>query len=123
MNDRLILAGCMGTGKTTVGRLCARALSYDFVDADAEIVSRVGMSIPQYFDRYGEAAFRLVEAALVRELITHPSTVIATGGGMIVDAVNRRALLAAGTCVCLTASPEAILSRVDPSTRPMLRGG
>jgi shikimate kinase / 3-dehydroquinate synthase len=122
MSRPLVLAGFMGTGKTTAGRLCAERLGYDFVDADHEIERREGMSIPQVFERKGEPYFRQVEAALVRELIGRERVVIATGGGMIVDAANRRALLGAGVCVCLTASPDAILSRVDASTRPMLRG-
>ena len=123
MSELLVLAGFMGTGKTTVGRLCARQLGYDFIDADAEIERRQGMSIPQFFEQEGEDAFRQVEAALVQELITRHKAVIATGGGMIVDAANRHALLGAGVCVCLTATPEAIMNRVNPATRPMLRGG
>jgi 3-dehydroquinate synthase len=122
MSELLILAGFMGTGKTTLGQLCARELGYEFIDADVEIERRYGMSIPQFFTEKGEAAFRQVEAALVQELITRKRAVIATGGGMIVDAANRQALLGAGVCVGLTATPEAILSRVDASTRPMLRG-
>lgn len=122
MSELLILAGFMGTGKTTVGRLCARALGYEFVDADAEIEQRYGMTIPQFFTEKGEAAFRQVEAGLVQELAARRRMVIATGGGMIVDPANRHTLLNAGVCVGLTATPEAILSRVDASTRPMLRG-
>jgi shikimate kinase / 3-dehydroquinate synthase len=117
----LILAGFMGTGKSTVGQLCARQLGYEFIDADVEIVRREGMSIPQVFEHKGEAYFRALEAALVAELIQREQVVIATGGGMIVDEANRRALLRAGVCVGLTASPGAILSRVDAATRPMLR--
>jgi 3-dehydroquinate synthase len=122
MNKSLFLAGFMGTGKTTVGRLCAQALGVPFIDADEVIEQREGMRIAQVFEQKGEAYFRQVEAALVQELAHEPRAVIATGGGMIVDAVNRRALLNAGVCVGLTASPDAILSRVDASTRPMLRG-
>lgn len=122
MSERLILAGFMGTGKTTVGRLCAERLGYDFVDTDAEIERREGMTIPQVFEQKGESYFRQVEAALVQELIGRKHAVIATGGGMMVNAANRRALLDAGVCVCLTASPDAILSRVDAGSRPMLRG-
>ncbi|HEY3341175.1 MAG TPA: shikimate kinase, partial [Anaerolineae bacterium] len=96
MSELLILAGFMGAGKSTVGQLCARELGYEFIDADAEIEQRYGMSIPQFFVEKGEAAFREVEAALVQELVTRRRVVIATGGGMLVDALNRRALLQAG---------------------------
>ena len=123
MSNLLILAGFMGAGKTTVGRLCARQLGCEFIDADDEIVRREGMSIPQVFEQKGEAYFRAVEAALVAELVGRERAVIATGGGMIVNDANRHALLRAGVCVCLSASPAAILARVDAATRPMLRGG
>ena len=123
MSELLILAGFMGAGKTTVGQLCAQRLGYDFIDADELIVQREGMSIPRIFELKGEACFRRVEAALVQELIQRRRAVIATGGGMIVGETNRRALMGAGVCICLTAAPGAILQRVDASTRPMLRGG
>lgn len=122
MSRPLILAGFMGAGKSTVGQLCARQLGYDFVDADDVIVEREGASIPVIFEQKGEAYFRRLEADLVQELCRRNDTVIATGGGMIVDRANRHTLLKAGVCVCLAASPDALLARVDASTRPMLRG-
>ena len=122
MSKPLILAGFMGAGKTTVGQLCAQQLGYDFVDADDVIVEREGVSIPAIFERKGEAYFRRIEADLVQELCKRSDVVIATGGGMIVDPTNRHALLRAGVCVGLTATPDAILGRVDAGTRPMLRG-
>jgi 3-dehydroquinate synthase len=127
MNDTpLILAGFMGTGKSTVGRLCARQLGFDFVDADAEIERREGLRIPHIFETHGEAYFREREAALVAELVQRQRVVIATGGGMIVDDASRATLLAAGVCVNLAASPEAIAQRIGEDAaarRPMLRGG
>ncbi len=121
MNRPLILAGFMGAGKTTIGQIAARHLGYDFIDTDAEIERREGLSIAQIFEQKGEPHFRALEGALTRELASRERIVIATGGGMIVDPANRAALLQAGVVVCLTASPEAILRRVDASTRPLLR--
>ncbi|MCL6511789.1 MAG: 3-dehydroquinate synthase [Anaerolineae bacterium] len=128
MSERnLILAGFMGSGKSAVGRLCAQRLGMDFVDADEEIARREGMTIPEIFERCGEAYFRACERALVDELRARRRCVVATGGGMIVDDANRAALLASGTVVCLTAAPEVILQRVGgeaaAQARPMLRGG
>jgi len=128
MSERnLILAGFMGSGKSAVGRLCAQRLGMDFVDADEEIARREGMTIPEIFERCGEAYFRACERALVDELRARRRCVVATGGGMIVDDANRAALLAGGTVVCLTAAPEVILQRVGgeaaAQARPMLRGG
>lgn len=123
----LILAGFMGTGKSTVGRLCAQRLGLDFVDADEEISRREGMPIPAIFASRGEAYFRDRERALVTELSDRRGCVIATGGGMIVNDDNRAALLGSGVGVCLTATPDVILQRVGgeaaAAERPMLRGG
>ncbi len=121
MSKPLILAGFMGAGKTTIGKIVAAQLGYDFIDTDAEIEQRAGLSIAQIFDQKGEPHFRALESALVREVVGRERIVIATGGGMIVDAANRAALLQAGIVICLTAAPEAILRRVDASTRPLLR--
>jgi len=127
MNERnLILAGFMGSGKSVVGRLCAQRLGMDFVDTDEEIARREGMTIPQIFERCGEAYFRARERALADELRARRGCVVATGGGMIVDDASRADLLASGMVVCLTAAPEVILRRVGgeraAQARPMLRG-
>ncbi len=123
----LILAGFMGTGKSTVGRLCAQRLGLDFIDADEEISRREGMPIPAIFASRGEGYFRARERELVAELSARRNCVIATGGGMIVDDDNRAALLSSGVGVCLTATPEVIVQRVGgeaaAAERPMLRGG
>ncbi|GIV84134.1 MAG: shikimate kinase [Candidatus Roseilinea sp.] len=119
----LILAGFMGTGKSTVGRLCAQQLGLPFVDTDEEISQREGMPIPAIFASRGEGYFRARERALVAELSARRNCVIATGGGMIVDDDNRAALLRSGVGVCLTATPEVIAQRVGSAAaaeRPML---
>jgi len=128
MNERnLILAGFMGSGKSTVGRLCAQQLGMGFIDTDEEIARREGMSIPEIFARCGEAYFRACERRLADALRAQRGCVIATGGGMIADDEVRATLLASGTAVCLTASPEVIVQRVGGESaaqaRPMLRGG
>ena len=125
-NRNLILAGFMGVGKSTVGRLCAEQLGYAFVDTDLEIERREGMSIPQMFARKGEAYFRAREAELTQEIAGLEKLVVATGGGMIVNDANRAVLLGAGVCVALTASADEILQRLGPEAaarRPMLQGG
>ncbi|GIL14213.1 MAG: shikimate kinase [Chloroflexota bacterium] len=125
MNDRnIILTGFMGTGKTTVGRLVAEHLERPFVDTDAEIVKQAGKSIAEIFATEGEPAFRHIERRLCRFLAAQSGLVIATGGGMLVDAGNREVMLASGMVVCLMADPETILARLqdDPTERPLLRG-
>ena len=122
----LILAGFMGVGKSTVGRLCAQQLGYVFLDTDIEIERREGMSIPQVFAQKGEAYFRAREAELVQEIATREKLVVATGGGMIVNDASRAVLLGAGVCVAMMASVDEILRRLGPEAaarRPMLQGG
>ncbi len=124
MPPNIVLTGFMGTGKTTVGRLLAERLGRPFVDMDAEIERRTGRSIPEIFAQEGEAAFRQQEAALAAELGQQSGLVIATGGGTLLAAQNRRALGANGIIVELYASPDALVERLRAETaqRPMLAG-
>jgi shikimate kinase len=111
----------MGTGKTEVGRRLARALGRTFVDTDRLVEARAGRSVAAIFMDEGEAGFRSREREAVASVCGLPDAVIATGGGTLVDAENRRRLAAAGSIVCLTASAEAILRRVGAAeSRPLL---
>ena len=122
----VILAGFMGVGKSTVGRLCAQRLGYEFVDTDIEIERREGVSVAQIFAQKGEAYFRARETDLTQEIASRNGLVVATGGGMIVNDANRALLLGSGVCVALVAAPDEILRRIGPDAaarRPMLQGG
>jgi len=121
MRRNLVLIGFMGTGKTTVGKLCARELDYAFCDSDAEIVQRAGKSIPEIFADEGEEAFRQYERETIADLAAQEGLVIATGGGAVLDSVNAEVLRETGTVVLLTAAPFVVLRRVgDARTRPLL---
>ena len=102
----------------------AEKLSRPFIDTDEEIVRRVGMSIPEMFQRQGEQGFRHVERRMCRFLAAQGGYVISTGGGMLIDDSNRDVMLASGMVICLTASPESIMARlsVDNIERPLLKG-
>lgn len=121
----VVLTGFMGTGKTTVGRILAHLLGYEFVDTDAVIEARHG-PIPAIFADQGERAFRAFEREIATELADRRGLVIATGGRMMVDTDNARRLGATGDVFCLTASIDTILDRVDADAdgppRPMLAG-
>lgn len=124
-NDRnIVITGFMGTGKTTVGQLVADRLGRPFMDTDAEIMQRMGKSIPEIFAEEGENGFRHIERRLCRFLSAGRGLVIATGGGMLVDAGNRNVMLASGIVICLTAAPDAILERLkdEAGERPLLQG-
>jgi shikimate kinase len=124
-SDRLIvnlaLIGFMGTGKTSVGRLVAEQLHFDYLDTDELIQSRTGRTITEIFSTDGEAAFRKMEQELVGELAARTKTVIATGGGLPMNPQNLVSLKTHALVVCLWASPEKIWERVKNQThRPLL---
>ncbi len=121
----IILTGFMGTGKTTVGKLLAQQLNYTFVDTDHLIEEKCTLSIPDYFKKYGEKAFRLQETEIAKELSSQKSLVVGTGGGMMLNPVNVNLLEKSGHIFCLTATAEEIYQRVsqDQGTRrPLLAG-
>jgi shikimate kinase len=116
--SRIILIGYRGTGKTTVGRLLAARLGWEFADADEHIEAAAGKSIAAIFADEGEAGFREREAAALRELCGRDRLVLATGGGAVLRADNRELLRNAGFVAWLTAEPETIWERLrgDPTT-------
>jgi len=122
-NKNIILTGFMATGKTSVGKTLASQIGYDFVDTDELIESRIGMTIAEFFQKEGEAAFRKMEADLARELADQSGLVIATGGRFMLDGDNAATLGKSGRVFCLVATPEEILKRVgsDNSVRPLLQ--
>ena len=83
-----VLLGFMGAGKTTIGSLLDPA----FADMDALLVQRLEMPISDYFARYGEDSFRQQESLLLQELLNQESSVIATGGGIVLKPENRELL-------------------------------
>ena len=117
----MVLTGFMGTGKSTVGRILAQRLDYQFVDTDALIVVRNGRSIADIFAQDGEEAFRQMEADVARELGQATGLIVATGGRLLLDDANAAALGQNGRIFCLTASPETIYRRVKHDRgRPLL---
>ena len=117
----LVLIGFMGTGKSTLGRLCAAELGYGFCDSDHVLEAREGCTIAELFAHEGEARFREREREVIAELAATPNLVIATGGGAVLDTSNAARLRQTGLVVLLTAPPDVILKRVGRSrTRPLL---
>ena len=124
-NDRRIvniaLIGFMGAGKTSVGRLVADQLHFDYLDTDEIIQARTGRTITEIFSTDGEPAFRKLESELVAELADRTRIVIATGGGLPTNPANLASLKTHALVVCLWASPEKIWERVKNQThRPLL---
>jgi shikimate kinase len=126
MTDRhLVLVGLMGAGKTTVGKRCADRLGRAFLDTDELIVAAAGVPFDELWAAEGELGFRARERAAVTDAVASPvPLVISCGGGTVLDPDNRRTLRAAGVVVWLTASSEALASRLKgDDSRPLLAGG
>jgi len=117
----LALIGFMGTGKTSVGRLVAESLHFDYLDTDEMIQSATGKTVTEIFKNDGEKNFRALEEKVVVELASRVKTVIATGGGLPTNPKNLASLKKHALVVCLWASPEKIWERVkNQSHRPLL---
>lgn len=118
----ILLAGMMGSGKTSVGRALAGRLGWDFIDTDARIEAEAEQSIAEIFRRGGESRFRALERAVL-ERLPERRAVIALGGGALVAEENRALLRGKGTLVWLDAPAESLLERVgDARERPLLAG-
>jgi shikimate kinase len=119
----IVLVGLMGAGKSTVGRRLAQRLHLPFVDADNEIETAAGMTIPEIFERFGEPYFRDGERRVIARLMDGKPKVIATGGGAFVNEETRQLILAEATAVWLDADVEVLVDRVRRrDSRPLLRG-
>ena len=112
----------MGCGKTAVGRVVSKVSGFEFLDTDQFIEDHVGMGIPRIFEEQGEDSFRQYEREVVALLANQENTVIATGGGLLVDRSNMDAMKQYSMVFCLWASSESIWRRVkDKSHRPLLQ--
>lgn len=112
----------MGAGKTTVGRQLARRLGRPFYDSDHEIVERTGVPIPTIFEIEGEDGFRRRETQTIQELTEDDGLVLATGGGAVLRAENRRRLHDTGWVVYLNVPPVLLYERTrNDRNRPLLQ--
>jgi len=109
----LVLIGYRATGKTTLARLLAERLGWEWIDADVEIERRAGKSIARIFAEDGEPAFRNLEAEVIADLCRRERLVLAAGGGAPVRPESRRAMRTCGTVVWLRAQPETIHARMS----------
>src|SRR5437870_5185674 len=118
----LFLVGMPGSGKSTLGRLLARRLDKTFIDADAELEHRLGVTIAVIFELEGEPGFREREAGMLAELINGSNTILSTGGGVVLRPDNRERLTQNGTVLYLHATPATLWERTRRSKhRPLLR--
>lgn len=118
----IYLVGLMGAGKTTIGKVLARRLSYSFIDSDHEIAQRTGVSVPTIFEIEGEEGFRKREAQIIAEIAALDTHVVATGGGVVLRPENRQLLLSSGLVVYLNVPLHTLYERTrHDKNRPLLQ--
>ena len=122
MKTNIALIGFMGTGKTVVGKLLAGKLDRKFFELDLLIEQKAGKAIPEIFEQDGEIAFRELEIEVIKEIAKEKYSVIACGGGIVLNKINIDRLGESSRIVYLTASPRVILKRVssEEGQRPLL---
>jgi len=121
---RVFLVGPMGAGKTTIGKYLAQQLKLQFADTDSEIERRTGADIPWIFEIEGEEGFRSREQQVVEEMTDWNDYVLATGGGVVMRAENRRALASRGFVIYLHATIDEQVRRTQKDKRrPLLQTG
>ena len=108
--QRIVLTGFMGAGKTSVGRILAETLGWDFLDLDQHLQARTGATIPSLFIAHGEAHFRRLESSALANALARPHTVLALGGGTPEQITNRLLLeQTPGTLVVFLDAPFPVL--------------
>ena len=118
----VVFVGLMGAGKTAIGRKVAGMLGLPFTDSDHEIESVSRMTIPDLFERYGEAEFRSLEQRVIVRVLESGPQVLSTGGGAFMNAQTREAIKAYGLSVWLKADVDTLLDRVSKKqNRPLLK--
>src|SRR5437016_9851417 len=118
----VVLVGMMGAGKSTIGRRLAARLRLPFLDADTEIETAAGMSIPDIFETHGEPHFRDGEARVIARLLDGGPAVVATGGGAFMREETRGRVRDKAVSIWLKADAEVIMKRVRRrSDRPLLQ--
>jgi shikimate kinase len=122
MRPNIILVGLSGSGKTTIGRAAAKELKMPFIDFDTEIEHRAHATVPQIFEKHGEAHFRKLEQELTRELVNCNGTMMSAGGGWVTNRESVALLRPTGRIIYLRASPELLVDRLARARvrRPLL---
>ena len=115
--SNLVIVGMPSSGKTVIGQYIAASAKKRFVDVDAEIVRKAGMSIPEIFERYGEEYFRDLEQSVVAELSNGRGLLIATGGGSVIREANRGALAQNGFVVFLQRDTDLLETTGRPLSK------
>jgi len=120
----IVLLGFMGSGKSTLGKQIATSLGFTFIDLDRFIETEENRTIPDIFEKDGEAAFRRLESSALKKVVAHPQQVISIGGGAPCNPENLQLIREKSISVYLKISEAELLNRLISSStrRPLLKG-
>ena len=120
----VFLVGFMGCGKTTLGRKLAKHLDYAFIDLDQQLEAKVGMTITEYFAKFGEESFRKLESEVLKTTAYPESAIVSTGGGLPCFFDNMHWMNSQGKTIYIQLSPKTIADRLEHEKhkRPVLNG-
>ncbi|MEN8210799.1 MAG: shikimate kinase [Thermodesulfobacteriota bacterium] len=117
---KIFLIGYRCTGKTTIGKILAKGLNFDFVDTDHIIEQKTGSNIRQIVEKHGWDRFRLLEKETILNTKNYENIVVATGGGIVIDPDNVQFIKKSGFSIWLDADIKTILKRLDSDSRTSL---
>ena len=123
MHKHLYLIGMQGCGKSSLGKRTAKETGVPFADTDALVAGSAGGTVNDFFERYGEEAFRRAETRMLAELTRAKPMIISTGGGSVMSRENRLIMRSWGTIVLIDRPLEDILGDIKLDRRPDLRPG
>jgi len=118
----IFLIGMMGSWKTTVGKLAASELGLEFIDIDEEIELTEAKSIREIFETHGKEHFRIIETDTLKRISDKQDRIISTGGGIVLNKLNRQIMSKNGPTILLKAEPKTIKHRIrNVEKRPLLK--
>ncbi|HEY9002212.1 MAG TPA: shikimate kinase [Mucilaginibacter sp.] len=120
---KIFLIGFMGSGKTTLGRKLASRMGYEFIDLDHKLEQQVELSIAEYFQLFGEDAFRQLESEVLKKTLYPDNAIISTGGGLPCYFDNMDWMKANGKSVYIKLNPKTLADRLEAGKeeRPLLQ--
>ena len=121
-DKNIVLIGLTGCGKTTVGKMLAEKMGYDFIDMDDYIIEMTGKSIPELF-AISEDYFRKCETEACRELSNKKKTIIASGGGAVKNKENMKCFNDNSAIIVLDRPVDNIVTDIEIKNRPLLANG
>ncbi len=122
-SNHILLIGFMGSGKTSVSRCMSSLTGLSLIDLDRRIEALEHRRIPEIFDDVGEEGFRRIETRVLRGLTQEGRSIVSCGGGVVIEAENRRILAELGCVIYLQVPLDEAVERIShPETRPLLSG-